>query len=45
MPCRQAGKVEQANGGTLLLDEIGDMPLRYRLASMRQQGFDPGCAR
>ena len=32
---RKAGKFEQANGGTILLDEIGDMPLNTQAKILR----------
>jgi len=40
---RRIGRFEQANGGTLLLDEIGDAPLRVQAELLRvveQQGFE-----
>jgi transcriptional regulator with GAF, ATPase, and Fis domain len=32
---RRLGKIEQANGGTVFLDEIGDMPLSIQAKILR----------
>jgi two-component system nitrogen regulation response regulator GlnG len=32
---RRIGKIEQANGGTIFLDEIGDMPLNLQAKMLR----------